>query len=249
MQKEIGWLLQEKYNGKLTPAAKKDIKRLKSGEPLDHLIGFVEFLGCKILVDKNVLIPRFETEFWVQEAIDELSSYKVNKVCKVLDMFAGSGAIGIAVLKHARNTHTVCVFAESEKEAVAQIKKNCDINKIPKSRYHIIQSDIFSNIQGRFDVIFANPPYIPTARKHKVQTSVLKYEPKEALFGGPDGLSFVTRFLTEAKDFLSPGGKIYMEFDTMQRHKINILLKKLRYKTWQFHKDQYGRFRWVAVAN
>ena len=258
MEREIGWLLQEKYpeinlsdlngasNSKIVLAAKKDIKRLKEGEPLDHIIGFVEFLDCKILVNKNVLIPRFETEFWTEKAIEEIKLSGVGHRT-VLDMFAGSGCIGIAVLKHIKNSQLV--FAESQKKALVQIKKSCAVNNILKNRYKIIQSDIFSNISGKFDYIFANPPYIPIVRRGKVQKSVLQYEPKEALFGGSDGLNYIAIFLREAQKFLNPGGKIYMEFDSIQRNKINMLLKKFRYKHWQFHKDQYDKWRWVTVNN
>lgn len=245
MEKEIGWLLQEKHNGKLTPAAKKDIKRLKAGEPLDHIIGFVDFLGCKILVDGKVLIPRFETEFWTEQAVDNLRAQKGK--LRILDMFAGSGCIGIAVLKHIKNANIV--FADSETNTLSQIEKNCEVNKIQKDRYEIIESDVFLDVKRKFDYIVANPPYIPETRKNKIQKSVLHYEPKEALFGGSDGLSYITKFLAEAKNFLNPGGKIYMEFDTIQRSKINMLLKKFRYKSWQFRKDQYDRFRWVVVGN
>ncbi len=276
LSKEIGWILQEKYRGKLTPAAKKDIARFRRGEPLDHIIGFTDFLGCNILVDKNVLIPRFETEFWTEKAIDEIKNGKpfafaqaigsesprarrgkiFNKL-KILDMFAGSGCIGIAILKNVKNSHVVLV--ESQKEAVAQIKKNCKLNKIPENRYKIIGTDIFSGVNlkskilnhksSRFDYIFANPPYIPTVRKNKIQKSVLDYEPHVALFGGSDGFLYIRKFLKKAKDFLKPGGKIYMEFDTIQKNQINKLLKKYHYKNWKFQRDQYDKWRWVAVNN
>ena len=253
-QKEIGWLLQEKYNGKLTAAAKGDIKRLKAGEPLDYVIGFTEFLGCKIMLNKNVLIPRAETEFWVQKAIEEI---KVNGVGHhtVLDMFAGSGCIGISIMRHIKNANVV--FADSQKDALSQIKKNCVINTISKNRYAIIESDIFSDVKGTFDYIFANPPYIPNNQKtiNKIQKSVIDYEPEAALFGGKDGLLYITRFLAEAKSFLNPNGKIYMEFDGStgspqvppQKIAIEKMLKTIGYKRWQFHKDQYAKWRYIDI--
>lgn len=256
MEKEIGWLLQEKYpeinpadlhgtgSGKMVAAAKKDIERIKAGEPLDHVIGFTDFLGCKILVDGSVLIPRPETELIAEKGIDELKVQ--SSKLKVLDMFAGSGCIGISIVRHIKNAEVV--FAEFEMPAIKQIEKNCKFNKIPKNRYEIIPSDIFSNITGTFDYIFANPPYIPLDKKAGLQKSVLDYEPHAALFGGEDGLVYITKFLAEAQKFLNSGGKMYMEFDTPQKPAIEKLLKKYGYKTWQFNKDQYGQWRWITIT-
>lgn len=259
--REIGWLLQEKYpeinpsdlsgasNGKRVVAAKKDIERLKAGEPLDHIIGFVEFLGCKILVDNNVLIPRAETEFWTEKTIEDIYS-KLQRFAKegiaVLDMFAGSGAIGVAIMRHVKNARMT--FADSEKGSIRQIKKNLKANSY-KLKPKVIQSDIFEKVTGKFDVIVANPPYIPNNQetRNKIQTSVIDYEPHVALFGGEDGLDLIRRFLAEAKNRLNTGGKIYMEFDSPQKPAITALLKKLKYRTWDFHKDQYGKVRYVVV--
>ncbi len=251
LQNQIQWILQEKYNGKMTVAAKKDIERLKSGEPIDHIIGFTDFLGCKILVNKDVLIPRVETEFWVEKAIEGLcpnfQSFG-NQDIGVLDMFAGSGCIGIAILKHVKNSHVT--FVESEKEAVKQIEMNlkCLKPNIKQSRYEIVQSDIFENVGiQKFDYIFANPPYIPLKQKPKIQKSVINYEPHVALFGGDDGMAFIRRFLASAKNRLNHGGKIYMEFDSPQKPAIEKMLKKLAYKKWQFCKDQYEKFRYMVI--
>ncbi len=249
LNNKIKWILQEKYNGKLTKSAKKDIERLKRGEPLDYIIGFTEFLGCKIDLSKKPLIPRPETEFLVEKAINEDLRFK-NYDLRILDLFSGSGCIGIAVLKHIKNSHVT--FADSEKNALEQIKINARINfpdMTDAKRFEFILSDVFGNIlkNKKFDYIFANPPYIPESRKNKVQKSVLEYEPKEALFGGREGLLYIRKFLAKAKNFLNPAGKIYMEFDSIQKNKIEKLLKKYRYKNYEFQKDQFGKFRYLSA--
>ena len=202
----------------------KKYNRLNTAEPLEYVKGFVEFLGCNIDLSKKPLIPRVETEFWVGEALKEI------KGGRVLDIFCGSGCIGIAVQKHIKNSKVF--FADIENRAVGQ---------------KVIKSDVFSNIKGKYDLIFANPPYIPTIKKGKVQNSVLKYEPHKALFAGKDGLFFINKFLKQAKNHLNLDGVIYMEFDSPQKKAIDSLLKKYKYDSWEFHKDQYGKTRWVVI--
>ena len=259
MNKEEQWLLDEKYHGRKTAAYQKDVLRLRRGEPKDYVIGFVEFLGCKIDLSKRPLIPRFETEFWAEQAIEAMSEWQIANSKKghsllatgfslrVLDIFSGSGAIGIAIAKKIPGAHVA--FADSEENCIGQIAINCSLNKIPADRYEIIQSDVFENIAGTFDVIVANPPYIPLKNKHKVQESAINHEPHVSLFGKEDGLFYIKQFLIQARSCLAPAGKLYMEFDSHQKPAIAKLLKQYGYKAWKFKKDQYGRGRYVVVGN
>jgi release factor glutamine methyltransferase len=254
MDKQINWLLKEKYKGKPTKQFYKDIERLKKGEPLDYVIGFTEFLGCKIDLSKRPLIPRPETEFWAEKVIEKIrpsadftlshnfyTGYKI----KILDMFAGSGCIGIAILKHIPNS--LCDLADIEANNLKQIKINLKINNIDKKRFKIIKSDVFLNIKGKYDYIFANPPYIAIKNKNIVQKSVLKYEPKKALFGGKDGLFYIKIFLKDAKNYLKEDGVIFMEFSPEQKKEIEKIIKKTGYDNFEFYKDQYNKWRWVIV--
>jgi release factor glutamine methyltransferase len=244
MQKEIGWLLKEKYHGKTTKKFYRDVKRLEAGEPLDYVIGFTEFLGCKIDLSKKPLIPRPETEFWAERAVSAVRADK-RPGLRCLDMFSGSGCLGVAVLS--KTSVLLCDIADSQTKCLNQAEINCQINKISKERYKIIKSDVFSKIKGSYDFIFANPPYIPTKNKNKIQKSVLKYEPKEALFGGGDGLFYIRKFLKQAKNHLNPGGKIFMEFSPEQKKEIEKILKKYKYLKYEFRKDQYGKWRYIMI--
>jgi release factor glutamine methyltransferase len=257
MSQEIQWLLEEKYQGRLTPSAKKDVAKLQKGEHVDYVIGFVNFLGCRIDLSKKPFIPRPETEYWVERAIKHMEKEQLSFprpglgaprpglgfLC--LDMFAGSGCIGVAVLKHIPRVHVD--FGEKDKRLLSQIRLNAKKNGIKKAWYRVIRTDIFSSLKGKYDYIFANPPYIAESKKSRVQSSVLKHESREALFAGKDGLDAIRLFLDQVKDFLAPGGKVYLEFDSFQKLAIDRYLKRIGYQSWQFFKDQYGKWRFVVI--
>ncbi|MDD5606388.1 MAG: HemK family protein methyltransferase [Candidatus Pacebacteria bacterium] len=220
MEKETEWLAKEKG------ISEKDLKRLKNKEPIDYIIGFYEFLGCKIDLSYKPLIPRAETEYWVEQILQNLKG-------DCLDIFSGSGCIGIAVLKH-----TKAKVDLADKYFISQIKLNLKINNL---RAKVIQSDIFSKITKKYDFILANPPYIPCSRK---LAKSISYEPKQALYAGKDGLFYIKKFLKQASCYLKSSGVIYLEFDSCQKKGITELLKKYKY---EFFKDQYGKWRYLKA--
>src|SRR3989338_8268547 len=173
--REEYWLLKEKYHFLKDKHFQQDINRIRQGEPVDYVIGFKKFLGCIIDLSKRPLIPRAETEFWVKEAIAIIKQEK-RKTIKVLDIFSGSGCIGIALI--AKISNATVVFADKSQNAIEQIKINATINHLPQKKIKIVMSDVFNNVSGRFDYIFLNPPYIPVKNKKKVVASVFSYEPK-----------------------------------------------------------------------
>ncbi len=240
---EARQLLRDKYNNRRTSGFDKDIIRLKKGEPLDYVIGWLPFLNCQIDLSLQPLIPRPETEYWTEKAIAVISA--VGRRVKIADIFSGSGCIGIAVLKNAKNSQVD--FFELDKKLIKQIKLNLQLNKIPVSRYRIIQGDVTKKLKNQYDFILANPPYLATNRKAKVQASVLKYEPRQALFSGPDGLFYIKKTLQLAKSRLRPNGQFWLEFDSFQRKSIEDLLKKFKYQKWNFYQDQYRRWRYVQI--
>ncbi|MFA6437231.1 MAG: HemK/PrmC family methyltransferase [Candidatus Paceibacterota bacterium] len=248
INREIKWLIDEKYQGKLGLKASCDIKKLKKGVPLAYLIGYQPFLGCQIDLKYRPLIPRVETEYWTEKAIEDIKKNKKEKI-KCLDLFAGSGCIGIAILKNTKNT--TVDFVDIKGKYLKQIKRNLELNKISQSRYKIIRSNIFHNIEVglQYDYILANPPYVSLKEIKMVQKSVLNHEPRKALFAGSDGLKYIKKFLTSAKNYLNPEGKIYMEFGFGQKPAIEKIVKECHYGNYVFFKDQYDVWRYIIVKS
>ena len=245
MSKESQWLLNEKYGGKETPEYFADLKRLEAGEPLAYVIGWVDFLGCRIDISLRPLIPRPETEFWVEKVIKSVASKQLPVASlKILDLFAGSGCIGIALLKHLPNARVD--FGEKDEKLCAQIRKNLNQNGVA-ARARVIRTDVFSNIQDSYNIIVANPPYISPNKKDTVQESVLAHEPHEALFADDDGLFFIKKLLKEAPAHLHPGGVMYIEFGEAQKEQIEKLTKSEAWET-EFWKDQFGKWRVVKLS-
>ena len=245
---EAQWLLSEKYAGVESDAFRADLERLKKGEPLAYVIGFSTFMGCTIDLSFKPLIPRTETEYWVEKAINEIQdTFGAEKKIHCLDVFSGSGCIGIAVLS--RLSNATMDFAELNDALLSQIRKNIELNEITAERFNIYASDVFSGIpEGtKYDVIFANPPYIAYKDADRIQKSVLDHEPHAALFAEGEGMELIEKTFSEAGKYLMPGGRVYLECDDIQEEKIVSLLEHLRLTTYSLHKDQFGLFRWVSI--
>jgi len=215
--------------------------------PAEYQKGFIKFLNCKIDLRDRVFIPRIETEFWVKKAIEKLKIE--NCKLKILDMFAGSGCIGVAILKACPELCRRVDFIDIDEKAISQIKINLRLNEIPKNRYRIYKSNLFEKLKNRkYDYIFANPPYVAKERLGEVQPSVLKYEPERAILAGGGGLFYIKKFLRKAKNFLKPNGVIYFEIDPQQKDDIENILEKQGYKKSKFFKDQFKKYRFVKIC-
>ena len=171
-----------------------DYKLLKDGYPIQYLIGYVDFYGYKINVNEDVLIPRYETEYLLEKVINISKKIFSNKI-NILDIGTGSGAISI-VLKNKLNSNvTAC---DISKKALNVAINNAKINN---SSIKFIESDIFSNINDKFDIIISNPPYISS--DEVIMDSVKKYEPNLALYAPKDGLYFYEEIIKDARKYLN----------------------------------------------
>ncbi|MBU1014959.1 methyltransferase, partial [Patescibacteria group bacterium] len=164
---------------------------------------------------------------------------------QVLDMFAGSGCVGIAVLTRVPSAHVD--FAEKGKNELRQIRRNLKENNIAPGRFRVLSSNIFSAVKGKYDFILANPPYAGEEYPEKVEESVRKWEPRRAVFAGKEGMEVIRPFLEQATCFLKPGGVLYMELDPSQKDAVARILKK-RYPRHRFFKDQFKRWRFCRFS-
>ncbi len=239
-QNELQWLLSEKYNNQKSDDYFADCKRLESGEPLAYIIGHIPFLGCTIYLDTKPLIPRPETEFWTEHAIKEI--VKKEKAV-VLDLCAGSGAIGVAV---GSLTNAIVTFGEIDPVHTQTIQKNCEQNNLQPDRFSIITSDLYENINGTFDFILTNPPYID-AEAHTVDAEVVMFEPHQALFGGEGGLAIIEKIIESAHHYLNPLGQLWIEHEPFQSVSITQIGKKNGYHTITYN-DQYHTKRYSVLT-
>lgn len=207
--------------------------------PEDYKKGFKYFLGARIDLSKKPLIPRDETEYWVNIAIEE-----IKEGAECLDLFAGSGCIGVSILKNIKNSF--CDFGEKEDLFLEQIKINLDLNDIDKGRYNIIKTDVFSNIKKKYDYILANPPYVAEDRINEVGEDVKMFEPPVALYGGNDGMEYIKIFFKEAIKYLKDNGIIYLEFDPEQKDSIEEIING-KYSRFEFLKDQFNKYRFIKI--
>jgi|AntRauTorckE6833_2_1112554.scaffolds.fasta_scaffold01391_4 release factor glutamine methyltransferase len=247
---EIKWLLTEKYQGEKSEAFFSDCKRLALGEPLAYIIGHTPFINCKIWLDNNPLIPRPETEYWVNEAINIIKNKSTLSLGledtspKVLDMCAGSGCIGISVLKEIPNARVD--FTEIDSDLIATINKNISENIAGVSQAEVIHSNLFSNVTGKYDFILSNPPYIDESLNRTSQ-SVKDYEPYVALFAGEAGLEIINRLITSAPEHLSRGGQLWIEHEPEQIKEIKEIGEKNNFNV-STHKDQYKVNRYSIMV-
>lgn len=265
LRKSLRYLLLEKYNWtesaindfllsidskmvSIDKSIRNDCQRLMDGEPLAYVIGWVDFLDCRIQLNSSVLIPRPETEFWVSPFItnrdgSESGRFRIGTVPnpKLLDLCCGSGCIGISVLKKLSNADVT--FADISLEALETTQKNLETNKMHSNSYKIIHTDLFKNINDKYDYILCNPPYVSTFEDNPD----LNWEPSLALYADKEGLSLIEKIINIAPNYLNPSGTLYLEFGKGQENKIQEFLRKSDLTSFKFYKDQYGVVRYFVA--
>lgn len=232
------------YLKKYLPSDKLEdgIKRLNNGEPVQYIVGNVDFYGYKINVNKNVLIPRFETEELVFKTIN-LIKKNLNENIKVLDIGTGSGCISISLKKEIPGLDITAVDISEDALVVAKnnaLENNCEIN--------FIKSDLFNNIDDKYDLIISNPPYI--SYDEQIMDIVKKNEPHLALYAKNNGLYFYEEIIKNSSNYLNDKNIIAFEIGYLQANEI----KKMAHKYYSnsniiIEKDMQEKDRFVFIIN
>ena len=215
------------------------LKRKAAGEPLAHIVGYQPFCGLDILVSPDVLIPRPETE----ELVELVSAlFPRNVPLTFLDMCTGSGCIALALA--AKFPCAQILAADISQQALQVAQKN--VQKFRRAeQVHLLQSDVWEHVQGTFDLIISNPPYIPSEIVDTLTREVL-CEPRPALDGGADGLDVVREICNAADSYLNPGGVLALELCKGQAAAVARGLTEIGWKA-SVKKDIVGIERFVLA--
>ncbi|URZ87949.1 peptide chain release factor N(5)-glutamine methyltransferase [Floricoccus penangensis] len=216
-------------------------QRLAQNEPAQYIVGDTDFYNLNLKVDSRALIPRPETE----ELVDLILKENEVENLKVLDVGTGTGAIGLS-LKKARPSWQV-ILADISTDALDLASTNAEANNLSVD---FVQSDVFSNVNGSFDIIVSNPPYIAYNEQDLMDESVIKYEPDLALYATESGLAIYNRLAANSEQFLSQNGKIYLEIGFNQGQAVkNLFQKSFPKKEIRILPDLAGLDRMVVISD
>ena len=231
---------QEEMDSAKRKAYEEYIKRRGERIPLQHITGVQEFMGYPFAVDETVLIPRQDTEILVEEA-DRVA--RQSKAERILDVCTGSGCVLLSLLKMDERRRGVGSDLSGDALKVAEM--NREKLSISKERCTFFKSDLFEKIEGDYDLIVSNPPYIRTEEIEKLQEEVRLYDPYEALDGKEDGLYFYRKLAGTAPKHLNAGGTLVFEIGYDQGAAVKTMMEEAGFSSVEIKKDLAGLDRMV----
>lgn len=211
------------------------LSRRQLHEPLQQIIGECEFMGLTFKVSRDVLTPRQDTENLVEEVMKEL-----HDGMRILDMCTGSGCIILSLLHYSNDCQGVAVDLSEEALKIARANGERLGEKVDW-----IRSDLFSDLEGKFDRIVSNPPYIASGEIDGLMTEVRDFEPRMALDGKEDGLFFYRKIIDEAREYLYHDGMLYFEIGYDQGQSVSRLMKDAGFVEVNVVRDFAGNDRIV----
>lgn len=217
------------------------VLRLSQHEPLQYLTGQQDFMGLTFRITPAVLIPRWDTEVLVEEALRYLHTAAAPKI---LDLGTGSGAIAISLAYHQPESF---VWAVDISAAALQVAKDNAVSLGVEQRVIFLEGDLFAPLkaESKFDLIISNPPYITEAEYHQLSLEVKK-EPLQALVGGQDGLDYYRSISSEAAQYLINGGCILLEIGWQQGEEVGQILQANGFTGIKVIRDTAGHARVVS---
>jgi len=207
------------------------IDRRKKNEPIAYITGYKEFWKNKFKVDKNVLIPRPDTEVIVEQVLDDLN---INSSKKILDIGTGSGCILLSILRERKKC--IGVGVDISKKAIKLAKYNAKIQHI-KNRIRFLNSDIDNFYGDKYDLIISNPPYVKLHKINSLDRDIRRFEPKVALDGGIDGYTKIRLTIKKSSTLIKKRGKLFLEVGFDQTRETLKLLKLNGFYTNKVVKD------------
>jgi release factor glutamine methyltransferase len=216
------------------------VKRRGQGEPLQHLLGTVEFCGQTFAIDKRAMVPRPETEELVELLKSEVGSQKSD--CRIIDVGTGSGVIALSLAANFREAKVYAV--DISEDALALAHENA--TRLGLEQIHFQKSDLLESLSARFDLIVANLPYISMQDRHLLAREVL-HDPEVALFGGSSGDELVRKLIEEAPHHLDLGGLLALEIGLGQAEGLSDLLRQKNYHDIQLKRDYSGIPRFLLA--
>ena len=208
--------------------------------PLQQLTGEQDFMGLTFSVNEYVLIPRQDTEILVEEVLKEL-----HDGMRILDMCTGSGCILLSLLHYSNDCEGLGVDLSAEALEVAGRNVLKALTPEKAEHAHFLQSDLFEKVEGKFEIIVSNPPYIASAEVEKLMPEVRDHEPRMALDGTEDGLYFYRRIIEEAGKHLVSSGMLFFEIGYDQGQAVSELMRAQGYREVQVAQDYAGLDRVV----
>ena len=228
--------------GTLEPLRDLTRRRAKR-EPLQHLLGTVEFMGREFISDPRALIPRPETEELVEKILAHYKKHNVPPPAKILDMGTGSGVIGLSLAHAFPNTHAT--MADVSPDALALAQENATKTGLPGARASFVLTDLFQNLTGGpFDLVVANLPYVAADEVSTLEPEVQR-DPVLALDGGPLGTEIIIDFLTQCKQHAAPGAFIALEIGVGQSASLLPVMENSGLRESRSVSDYSGRDRFL----
>jgi release factor glutamine methyltransferase len=236
--RERAWLLahpDEELGEKEERSAGELLERRLRGEPIQYITGAAEFYGLPFRVNRDVLIPRPETEHVVEEVLELASHFDSSRI---VDVGTGSGAIAVALAHHLPSARITAIDCSAAALEVARANAHCNG---AGERIRFLEGDLLAPVAAeQFEIVVSNPPYVPENDRASLAVEVREFEPPVALFAAGEGLSVLCRLISQAREVLVPGGWIALEIGCGQAEAVRALLSDAGYEEIGFAPDLQG---------